>query len=322
MLAEQWSGRTVVVTGGRGFIGAHFTAELAAAGAKVISLHRAGQAAPAPDGVQEIELDLLSTLEVDALFRYVGAHADTLVHCAGIDGNADFKKRNFGSILDSNVRITSNVLNGARDHGIGTVVLLSSAEIYSASSAGLVTEEDDYRKLMELSGDGYTLAKVFAELLADAYRQQFGMRVFLARPTNVYGPGDGLNPRSRRVIPAMLARIAAGEPVQIWGDGQQRRSFIHVHDLVHAVLEMVGDGSYDTFNVATRSSVSLLELARLLFAEFEVAERIELDTTKAGGAKARELSADKMYEVIGFTPRPLADGLRDTVHWYKSTLAH
>ncbi|GAB3486278.1 dTDP-4-dehydro-6-deoxy-alpha-D-gulose 4-ketoreductase [Amycolatopsis cihanbeyliensis] len=324
MNADYWHGRTVLVTGGKGFIGAHFAEELTAAGARVISLHRdasgQGNVTEVNDlGIQEIEVDLLSTLDVNALFRYAAAKVDTLIHCAAIDGNSEFKRNNFGSILDSNIRITSNVLNGARDHHIPNVVMLSSTEVYASDQVDLIAEEDDYRSKMELSGDGYRLSKVFAELLADAYRKQFDMRILLARPTNVYGPGDGTNPRSQRVIPTMMSRISSGQPINIWGDGRQRRSFIYVKDLVHAVLQLSAKGSYDTFNISTPRLVSLLELAKLLYREFDVAERIELEPDKPGGAAVRELDTTKMFDVIDFAPRELEDGLAETVAWYRRT---
>ncbi|MFR9729805.1 NAD-dependent epimerase/dehydratase family protein [Saccharopolyspora sp. MS10] len=310
-----WQGRTVLVTGGRGFIGAHFAEVLTAAGARVLSLHRG----PASDGAghREIRIDLLSSVEVEALFRYVGAEVDVLIHCAGIDGNGEFKKRNFGTILDANTRIASNVLNAARDHRIGTVVLLSSAEIYTGGGAGALREEDDYRTSLALDGDGYALSKIFAELLADAYRKQFGMRVLLARPSNVYGPGDGTDPRVQRVIPAMMGRIARGEPITIWGDGQQRRSFLHVRDLVRAVLGAVATSGPETFNVAGAGSVSLLELARLLHREFGAVERIELDPDKPAGARLPELDTGRITSALGFVPRPLEEGLAETVRWYR-----
>ncbi|MCX2729158.1 NAD(P)-dependent oxidoreductase [Saccharopolyspora sp. NFXS83] len=325
MRTGYWHGRTVIVTGGRGFIGTHFTRELAAAGARVLSLHRDRDTGPATtindSGVREIQTDLLSSIEVQSLFRYAAAEADALIHCAGLDGNSEFKEKNFGSILDSNIRITSNVLNAARDYRIPTVVLLSSAEIYTGDRPDSVREEDDYRARMALDGDGYTLSKIFAELLADAYRKQFGMRILLARPSNVYGPGDGTNPRAQRVIPAMMRRIASGEPITIWGDGQQRRSFVHVRDLVQAVLGMTAAGAHDTFNVAGGGSVTLLELARMLFKEFGVDERIELDRSKPTGARGHQLNTDRLVAAVDFTPRPLAEGLAETVHWYRSALA-
>jgi dTDP-4-dehydro-6-deoxy-alpha-D-gulose 4-ketoreductase len=318
--AQYWCGRTILVTGGRGFIGSHFVEDLAAADARVISLHRDVTPADARTGrVQEISIDLLSTAETKALLRDMPADVDMLVHCAGASGNSEYKASHFGSMLDENIRIASNVLNGARDRGIPMLVMLSSMDVYTGETGGPIREEDDYRAQMRLPDNGYVLSKIFAEILADAYRKQYGMRILVARLTNAYGPGDGARGGSLRVIPAMMQRIATGQPIEIWGDGTQCRSFIYVKDLVRAVLQLAAHGRYDTFNVATGKSVSLLELARLVTNEFGVADRVELKRNKPTGASSRDLNIDRMLEVIDFKPRPIEEGISETVRWYRRT---
>jgi nucleoside-diphosphate-sugar epimerase len=218
-----------------------------------------------------------------------------VIHTAAMDGNAAFKRDNTALIFDTNLRIGSNVLNCARDSGVENVVLVSSAE---------ASVESD---------NGYALSKSVVELLAEQYRKQYGMRIFLPRPSNVYGPRDKID----RVIPAMITRIASGQDVEIWGDGSQTRSFVHVHDVVAAILGMV-DSEIDALTVATRETISILELARTLCTLLEVPERIRLDLTKPTGAPARAFDTTRMYELV--TPRPLRQGLGETVSWYRSTL--
>lgn len=287
--------KTVVVTGAGGFIGSHVVETLLATDTRVIALYRTDPPPFTAPNLQTFPLDLLDENELRAVLRYAAPNAHTVIHTAAMDGNAAFKRDNTALIFDTNLRIGSNVLNCARDSGVENVVLVSSAE---------ASVESD---------NGYALSKSVVELLAEQYRKQYGMRIFLPRPSNVYGPRDKLD----RVIPAMITRIASGQDVEIWGDGSQTRSFVHVHDVVAAILGMV-DSGIDALTVATRETISILELARTLCTLLEVPERIRLDLTKPTGAPARAFDTTRMYELV--TPRPLRQGLGETVTWYRSTL--
>lgn len=287
--------KTVVVTGAGGFIGSHVVETLLATDTRVIALYRTDPPPFTAPNLQTFPLDLLDENELRAVLRYAAPNAHTVIHTAAMDGNAAFKRDNTALIFDTNLRIGSNVLNCARDSGVENVVLVSSAE---------ASVESD---------NGYALSKSVVELLAEQYRKQYGMRIFLPRPSNVYGPRDKID----RVIPAMITRIASGQDVEIWGDGSQTRSFVHVHDVVAAILGMV-DSEIDALTVATRETISILELARTLCTLLEVPERIRLDLTKPTGAPARAFDTTRMYELV--TPRPLRQGLGETVTWYRSTL--
>ncbi|MFE9105996.1 NAD-dependent epimerase/dehydratase family protein [Actinomadura geliboluensis] len=317
----HWKGRRVLVTGGGGFLGTWFARRLAEIGAEVVAVHRPRPEGPLPEGLGDgwalAEADLRSPAEVESLLRGPAAGTDTVVHCAAVYGDSAFKRRHGGTLLAANSRLVSTVLDAARRHGAGTLVLISSTEVYSAALTGPIREEDDHRARPDLSGDGYALAKVFAELLADEYRREFGMTVFTARPANVYGPGDGLGPRPPLAVPAMLRRLAAGEPVPVWGGGRQRRSFVHVEDMVEAVLQMVASGAFDTFNVAAPGTVSMLELAHMVAAEFGAPDRVELRPDLPGGPPVREFDTARMRRVIDFEPRPLRTGIADTVRWFR-----
>jgi dTDP-4-dehydro-6-deoxy-alpha-D-gulose 4-ketoreductase len=313
----NWAGRTAVVTGGLGFIGSHFVRRLLALGAEVICLYRTErpELAAELDGsgrLRLIQLDLLDENELRAACRYAARHVDALVHCAALDGNAEFKRRHSARILDENMRIASNVLGAARRQHVDHVVLMSSAEVYAPAAPDPATEEDDFRRHAHYTDNGYAMSKMFTELLADLHRRQFDMNIHVPRPVNVYGPGDG----GERVIPAMLARIAAGEEVVIWGDGGQTRGFVHVDDLVRTTLAMIATNRHPTVNVGAGEPVAVLDLARLLSALAGRPERIRLDPDKPAGAAVRRLDLRRMTEIVDFTPRPLRDGLADTVAWF------
>jgi dTDP-4-dehydro-6-deoxy-alpha-D-gulose 4-ketoreductase len=315
----NWVGRTAVVTGGLGFVGSHFVQQLLARGAEVICLHRTER----PEVVAEldhtarlrlIQLDLLDESELRAACRYAARRVDAVVHCAALDGNAEFKRRHSARILDENMRIASNVLGAARRQQVDDVVLLSSAEVYAPTAPDPATEDDDFRRHPHFPENGYALSKMFTEILVDLHRKQFGMTIHVPRPANVYGPRDG----GGRVIPAMLDRLAAGEEVVIWGDGHQTRSFVHVEDLVRTTLAMIATNRHPTVNVGGAESVSIADLARRLAALLGRPGRIRLDLDKPAGSSGRRLDLLRMNEIIDFTPRSLRNGLADTVAWFRT----
>ncbi|MGW6931845.1 NAD-dependent epimerase/dehydratase family protein [Lentzea sp. NPDC054927] len=287
--------KTVVVTGAGGFIGSHVVETLLSTNARVVALYRTDPPPFTAPNLQTFPLDLRDENELRAVLRYAAPGADTVIHTAAMDGNAAFKRDNTALIFDTNLRIGSNVLNCARETGVGNIVLVSSAE---------ASVESD---------NGYALSKSVVELLAEQYRKQYGMRIFLPRPSNVYGPRDKVD----RVIPAMITRITSGQDVEIWGDGSQTRSFVHVRDVVTAMLEMVAQDADDVLTVASRETISILELARTLCALLDVPERVRLDLTKPTGAPPRPFDTTRMYQLV--TPRALRQGLGETVSWYRST---
>ncbi|MEV6609034.1 SDR family NAD(P)-dependent oxidoreductase [Kutzneria sp. NPDC051319] len=326
MSHNRWAAKTVFVTGGLGFIGSHFVEELLAAGARVVCLYRTERAdmlaqLPESPDLRLLQLDLTDGPEMRAACRYVTPRVDAIIHCAALDGNTEYKLKHSAEILDTNLRITSNVLNCAREFAVPEVALLSSAEVYQGETDALLHEEDDYRKHMRYTPNGYALSKTFGEVLADLHRVQFGMNIYVPRPTNVYGPRDNFDGGAGRVVPTMMSRIAAGQEVVIWGDGSQVRTFIHVQDLVRATLGMMAQTTHTTMNIGTSEPVSVLQLAKALFEVLGHPERIRLDLDRPTGASSRQLDVRRMTEVTGLSPRPLHVGLRETAEWFLSRRA-
>jgi dTDP-4-dehydro-6-deoxy-alpha-D-gulose 4-ketoreductase len=320
-MASYWAGKTVLVTGGMGFIGSHFVEELLARDARVVCAYRRprddlAEWLPVSSRLRMLQFDLLDQRELEAVFRYAEPRLDAVIQCAAIDGNAAFKASNPAHIMDANLRITSNVLNCARKCAVPDVVLLSSAEVYLGQCDGLIREQDDQHGNIRHCGNGYLLSKVFTEILAELYREQFGMCIYLPRLTNIYGERDDFTGAASRVIPRLITGIASGQEVEIWGDGSQTRTFIHVLDVVRTTLCMVETSAYQTFNIGTSEAISMLELARLVAEALGERPLIRLIPDKPAGPSSRELDLTLMSKVIDFTPARLRDGLREVATWY------
>jgi nucleoside-diphosphate-sugar epimerase len=323
---DTWAGKNVVVTGGIGLIGSHFVEELALRGANVVCVYRRDNRrvlAQLPDTgrIRPARLDLSDEAAFAELVSGVTPRVDMIVHCAVVSGTMSVRLNAPAHILDTNMRAVSTVLNCARRFDVPDVVLLSSSDIYLTSSTHPIREDEDFRRQMPYSPDGYYLSKNFAEILAEAYRAEYGLNIFLPRLTSVYGPRDNFEPDTDRVVPSMFAKVLAGEPIEIWGDGSQTRTYMFVTDLVRAVLQVVEKNKYHTINVGTAETVSVLQLAQMVCAALGRPERIRFDRTKSGGRPSRTLDLSRLDESIDFTPRPLSVGLRETVEWYHNRFA-
>lgn len=318
MNRDFWQGRKILVTGADGFVGSHFVEQLSMIGAFVVgtSLREMTDS----QGVDKVMIEVVDILDFNQLLNVGQKYSiDTIFHCAALDGNIDFKIKNSARIMDENIRMVSNVLNVARDLKIKDVMVMSSAEVYSPQVKSPIVEEDDHQKFFQYSENGYVLAKIFAEVLSKLYAKQFGMRIFLPRPTNIYGPRDKFDDSSNRVIPSMIRKVLHGERVEIWGDGSQIRGFVYVKDLVHSILTMVEEGTYQTLNIATQESVSILDLAKHISKIIGKDLDLHLDLEKPGGMKERVLDASKIIEMIDFQPMTLEQGLHETIEWYRKS---
>lgn len=321
-----WQGKQVVITGGSGFLGSKLVRTLAEHGALVTSVSRCsliteGHATPMAGTISQFNTNLLDDSEFAEMCERTRRPVSVLIHCAALDGNSAFKVSHPAEIISSNLRIATNVLEAARLNGITDVVLVSSAEIYSPEAENPVNESDDYTTRFTNPSDGYVLSKIMIEMLGQMYAKQFGLRIYIPRLTNLYGPGDGSSAQRGRVIPSMLSKILSDKTVTVWGDGQQTRTFIHVEDAAKAILLMVEKGRLGPLNIATTGAITIEALATHLFAFTNTPVRIEYDTSKPVGHRARLLNVSSLYEFIDFEPRPFIHGLRETVEWYTSKLS-
>jgi dTDP-4-dehydro-6-deoxy-alpha-D-gulose 4-ketoreductase len=320
---SYWKNKTVIVSGGLGFIGSHFVEELALLEANVVCLYRR-QPQNLPtyknnENVRYIQIDIMNYKEFETICRHTVPNIDAFIHCAALDGNTQFKLEHAAEILDVNNRLVSNVLNSCRHAQIPHVVLLSSAEVYSLNIPGVITEEDDFHKYFSFTDNGYVLSKIFSEILSEFYHKQHNMQIYIPRPTNVYGPRDNFEAMANRVIPAMIRRVSDDETIEIWGDGKQTRSFIYVKDLVHVTLAMIEKNIAGPLNIATKDQVSILDLASYISKEYDAENLITLNETKPVGVKARSLDVSKMYDIINFEPLSIQEGLKRTIAWYTSS---
>lgn len=315
MKKNSWLNKKVIVTGAGGFIGGHFCRQLAKLGAEVVGIYSSSLSDEiqneAPNNLVFVQGNLLNY----ETFLPITQNTQLIINCAALDGNAIFKAQHSASILDVNMRITSNVLNAAKESGVPQVVLMSSAEVYPVDAKSPLVEEDDYKKHFDYNQNGYVLSKRFSEILGERYQSEYGLRVFMPRLTNVYGPCDNFQQNSKRVIPSLIQSILNDEPVEVWGDGQQVRSFIFIDDAVKFVLAGLVKTELPFLNIGSAESISVVELAKLIGELSGKEVKFIFDTSKQGGIKHRTLDVSKLNKVIDTQPTSLRDGLKKMISW-------
>lgn len=252
-----WQNKRVLVIGGSGFIGRHFVKHLNSLGAKLTATSRKKSS-----GL--IQLDPSDS----AQFAKLNTKFDVLINCAALDGNGFFKKQFAKQVCDTNVRIALNVLKFAEEKKIEDCVLFSSAEVYTGAKKKIVAETD-LNTLTVKATQGYQTAKLILELLANFYQSNNPqMRIYLPRPSYVYGPGDKyIDEQNSRLIPMLIHKISNRQPITFYGGRSKLLNMIYVEDLVEAVLKMVESQQVGALNVTASTRLRIDKIIKTIAAQ-------------------------------------------------------
>jgi UDP-glucose 4-epimerase len=257
-----------LVTGGAGFIGSHLVDALLARGEPVVALDDlstgslANLARPREQGhFQFVHGSVLDTSLVDTLV----SDCDVVVHLAAAVGVKLIMEKPLDSFT-TNTKGTETVLNSAHHYG-RRVIVASTSEIYGKNSSGPLSETSD-RVLGSTSVPrwSYSTAKAVDEILAELYRREYGLRSTIVRFFNTVGPRQ--SPAYGMVIPRFARQAVRSEPLTVYGTGQQSRCFLHVADVVEALLSLIDlpDAVGETFNIGSDEEISILDLAQRIIA--------------------------------------------------------
>jgi nucleoside-diphosphate-sugar epimerase len=313
----------VLVTGADGFMGSHLTERLLQLGAQVSVLVR-------PRSV---------TGTVGAAFRNLGAVADRLhqviaTDVAGPDAEAAitalapsvvfhlaadaYVERSFGhprEVLRTNMDGTMTVLEAARrTPAIERVVVTSSSEVYGPACTPQMTEAHPLHPTSP-----YAASKVAADRMAMAYHRTYGTPVAVIRPFNTYGPRHVYD-----VIPKFIARALAGEPLLVFGDGQQSRDFTYVDDMVEAFVRMGShpDALGEVVHFGSGQATTIADLAQAVAKAVTnaVGGDVRIESAPARAAEVARLCCDatRAGALLGWAPRvSLDEGLARNVAWMR-----
>lgn len=322
----------VLITGGCGFIGQHVVADLLATTNGFVrivdSLSHGALANLEPLGPIE-EVDLVSDglpghrLQLvrddirDAAMAVAACRdVQTIVHLAANTGVAPSVADPRGDCI-TNVIGTLNYLEAARCNGVERFVFASSG-----ATVGEVVPPI-HERVPARPVSPYGASKLAGEAYCSAYARSFGITTVALRFGNVYGPGSA---HKESVVAKFIRHAFAGEKLPIYGDGNQTRDFVFVHDLVRAIRLActVPHVAGEIFQIATARETTIIELATeliaALIAEGEADPGIDFQAARLGDVTRNFADTSKARERLGWAAEvSLRDGLRQTVRW---ALAH
>jgi GDP-L-fucose synthase len=308
---EFWGGRTVVVTGGAGFLGSAVVRDLKALGADVRV-------------VRSADHDLRDPRAARAAVDGVEA----VIHLAANVGGIGFNRANPAPLVYDNLMMAANVFEQSRDAGVGKLVAACTVCAYPKFVDAPFSEDDLWNGYPEESNAPYGLAKKMMLVLSDAYRRQYGFDSCAPIVANLYGPNDNFDLESSHVIPAMIRKFVEAtdrgdETVTLWGTGSPSREFLYVDDAARGlVLAAERLNVSDPVNLGVGRETRIRDLAELIARLVGFDGEIVWDTSRPDGQPTRFLDVSRARELIGFEARvPLEEGLARTIAAFREQMA-
>ena len=306
----------VVVTGGAGFIGSHVAEAYLAAGYAVTVLDDLSSGRPehVPEGAELVQADVRSPearrLLGTGRFEILNHHAAQRdVRCSVADPVADASTNLLGLL---------NLLQGAQAGGVRRVVFASSGGTVYTEGATLPIHET----ASKLPVSPYGVAKLASEHYLAMYARLYGIEAVALRYSNVYGPRQTAHGEAG-VVATFARHLLAGEPLVVYGDGEQTRDMVYVTDVAAASLAAsrcslppLGDIDGCAYNVGTGVETSVNRLAALMSEVSARVPRIRHAPARLGESRRNALDPGKAQRDLCWRPEtPLLEGLRATVGW-------
>jgi UDP-glucose 4-epimerase len=305
-----------LVTGGAGFIGSNIVSTLLAEGhsVTVIDDFSSGYRCNLDDagGADLIEADICDPVALTAAAQ----STEVIFHLAASVGN----QRSINDpVRDAEVNVigTIRVLEAARRAGVRRVVMSSSAGIFGELKT-LPIREDHVAE----PDSPYGASKLGAEKEGLAYAKLFGLEVVCLRYFNVYGPRQRFDAYGN-VIPIFVFQMLRGQPVTIYGDGEQTRDFVSVRDVVQANIKAAtAPRATGAFNIGSGTRISINVLVDQLKAATGLTPDIRYGAPRAGDVRDSLADIDAARKAFGFEPRVAIDsGLEEYVTWARTEVA-
>ena len=317
--------KKILVAGGGGFIGGYLVRELISAGHTVTSvdvkpIEEWYQVHPQASNFSR-DLSLLGECELST------KDIDEVYNLAADMGGMGFIENNKAACMVS-VLINTHLLMAAKRNNVRRFFYASSACVYNASkqdsedNPGL-KEEDAYPAMPE---DGYGWEKLFSERMCRHFFEDFGIETRSARYHDVYGPlgtWDG----GREKAPAALARkiamakVNGSGSIEVWGDGEQTRSFTYIEDCIRGTLLLMDSDVREPINIGSDQMVSINQMVGILehIAGIKLERRYNLDAPK--GVRGRNSENSKIRNLLGWEPSiTLEHGLLETYNWIQQEI--
>ena len=309
---DYWGGRTVMVTGGSGFLGSHLVDDLQSR---------------APDAEVFVprsdEYDLRDRGDIERALDDSGA--DVVVHLAATVGGIGANRDNPGTYFYENAVMGIELIEAARRVGVEKFTTIGTICSYPKHTPVPFREEDLYEGYPEKTNAPYGVAKKALLTQSQAYRDQYDFDGIYLMPVNLYGPRDDFDLATAHVIPAIIrkcveARERGADSITAWGTGEPTREFLYVKDAAEGILDATEryDGP-EPVNLGSGMEVSIRDLVELIADVTGFEGEVEWDTSKPDGQPRRRLDTTRAKAYFDWAASTaFGDGLRETVEWYEA----
>ena len=271
------------------------------------------------------ELNLTNFKKVDNFFKK--NKPEFLVICAAkVGGILENKSYPMGFLLD-NISIQKNLLLASKKHNIKRTIFLGSSCVYPKFSKIPIKESYLMTGKLEKTNESYALSKIIGIRLCDILFNTFKKDVICLMPTNLYGENDNFDIKSSHVIPGLISKFLLAKKkksdVKIWGSGKPIREFLHVQDLVEAILVLlkvnkskitkVSNNGLPIFNIGSGESISIKNLALLIKKIYHFKGRIIFDKKYPDGTINKNLDSRKIKKFKWKAKITLEKGLKKII---------
>jgi len=304
-----WDGKSVLVTGGAGFLGS-FVVE------RLIS-----------EGVRQGDLRIPRFEDID-LRKWescvkVVKDIDVVLHIAGRGGGIGANRAAPGEMFYDNATMGIHLMEAARQAGVEKFVMTGTICSYPKFTQVPFKEGDLWNGYPEETNAAYGLSKKMLLVQGQAYRQQYEFNSIHLLLVNLYGPRDDFNPRTSHVIPALIKKFADAkeegrDKVEVWGTGNASREFLYVEDAAEGIC--LAAERYDgpePVNLGAGFEIKVKDLVELIAKLMDFKGELVWDRTKPDGQPRRMLDVSRAEKLFGFKARTrFEDGLRKMIDWH------
>ena len=303
-----WKNKTVLITGGAGFLGSHLVDLIKTMNPKKIIIPRSK------------DYDIREKSVCAKLVKNV----DIVIHLAANVGGIGYNQEYPGDLFYDNLMMGIHLMEEARKAKVKKFVGIGTICAYPKFTPVPFKEENLWNGYPEETNAPYGLAKKMLLVQSQAYRSQYNFNSIYLLPVNLYGPGDNFNPKSSHVIPALIkkfvdAKNAKKPSVEIWGTGKPTREFLYVEDAAKAIVLATESYNFsEPVNLGSSFEISIKDLAQTIKKAVGYKGKVIFNTDKPDGQPRRKLNVDRAKKEFGFNSETsFEEGLKKTVEWYQ-----